>query len=510
MLDFNSLIFLNCVVNVVGVLMVAALLQRYGRKYRGLSLWFASLTAQAAGTALVLLRGIVPSVVTGVFANTLLVLGGLLLFIGLEQFVERRRKRTRDYIVFCLCAALLYFFSEIEPNFAARSIVVSSLLVVYFGQAAYVLLFCVSGVIKEAVFVTGVVVAGYAVVSALRIAILAAFPGDVGIVHAGVADAMAITTYLTLHICLLMSLALALSRRLLDEVLCQEAKFAKVFHSVPCAIVISRRSNGSIVEVNEIFCRLFGCTREEALGRKVSDLGFGSICDAEGSLPVTGTGAGREISILSKSGEPMIGKLVSDALVIGEETCVLASIDDFTGEHLLRRRLQELATKDDLTGLPNRRYYYERFAMARQGAERTQNRMAVMLVDVDKFKAVNDDYGHAAGDAVLIETAQRLIGCVREGDVVARFGGDEFAVLLVDVSLVENVIGIARRMIDAARVPFAIPGRDITVSLSIGMAVFPDDGREPDELIASADRSLYSVKNSGRNGCRMADPPKAP
>lgn len=165
-----------------------------------------------------------------------------------------------------------------------------------------------------------------------------------------------------------------------------------------------------------------------------------------------------------------------------------------------QERLQHQALHDPLTDLPNRALFLDRLDTALKRAERDRERLGVVFLDLDAFKSVNDELGHAAGDAVLLEVAQRLTGSVRRSDTVARLGGDEFTILLNNLRgehATEVVMGKLRAALAA---PFQIGERRLALSASIGVAVFPDDGRERDRLLSHADTAMYAAKAQRRGG----------
>jgi diguanylate cyclase (GGDEF)-like protein len=172
----------------------------------------------------------------------------------------------------------------------------------------------------------------------------------------------------------------------------------------------------------------------------------------------------------------------------------------------VNEELQQRAFQDPLTGLPNRKLFEDRLAhavarierSAEHVAERNQERLAVLFVDLDGFKPVNDSFGHGAGDVVLKEAARRLNAVARDSDTVARVGGDEFLLLMEDVSNVADCATLARRLVERLRRPFNIGDRPVEIGASIGIAVFPDHGRG-DKLVAQADAAMYSAKRAGGN-----------
>ena len=170
----------------------------------------------------------------------------------------------------------------------------------------------------------------------------------------------------------------------------------------------------------------------------------------------------------------------------------------------LQHQLEELAYSDALTSLPNRRMFGDYCRQMIASAERQDNGFALLLIDLDHFKQVNDTLGHDAGDALLVETARRLRTIARKADVVARLGGDEFAILLADTAVPSAVDIACRRIQDAFDAPILHEGHEMRTSPSIGVALFPHDGTTQDELYKSADLALYEAKRSGRHTWRFA------
>lgn len=171
-----------------------------------------------------------------------------------------------------------------------------------------------------------------------------------------------------------------------------------------------------------------------------------------------------------------------------------------------QRELDHLASHDSLTGLQNRRFFMDRLDHALAHARRDQGRLAMLFVDLDRFKEVNDGEGHAAGDAVLRTLAQRLRHLVRESDTVARIGGDEFVILLDQVHEAEDVDVVARKVRDALAEPVRWEGRDLEVGASVGVARFPDHGEDAEALIAAADAAMYRAKSGGGGLICHAEP----
>lgn len=180
-----------------------------------------------------------------------------------------------------------------------------------------------------------------------------------------------------------------------------------------------------------------------------------------------------------------------------------------TWQHHLQSENATLAHKashDSLTGLPNRAFFEGRLSRTLRSASHSQELVAVLFIDSDHFKTINDTYGHAAGDEVLITVANRVRAQLREHDLVARLGGDEFAVLLAPIQRTEDAERIADKIIASMRTPIHLPdGQVVVSSLSVGLAVYPDDGDTPTELLSAADAAMYHAKHLGRGGRHNAE-----
>jgi two-component system cell cycle response regulator len=178
-------------------------------------------------------------------------------------------------------------------------------------------------------------------------------------------------------------------------------------------------------------------------------------------------------------------------------------LHDEAREHA--KLLESLALQDPLTGLANRRLLPERVWMAIAHARRNRSAMAVVYLDLDGFKDVNDTLGHAAGDLLLKTVAARLLGAVREEDTVARLGGDEFMIALWHVIGVDDTALVAEKLVNAVAQPYEIEGHTVRITMSAGASIYPVHGEDADALMKSADLALYRAKHAGKNTYRLAD-----
>jgi diguanylate cyclase (GGDEF)-like protein/PAS domain S-box-containing protein len=189
----------------------------------------------------------------------------------------------------------------------------------------------------------------------------------------------------------------------------------------------------------------------------------------------------------------------------GQVTGYLAIASDITERKAAERQIEFLAYRDVLTGLPNRQLLLDRFGQAVAHAERSQSKVALLFLDLDNFKTINDSLGHAVGDALLQEIARRLEECVREGDTISRQGGDEFLIVLSDLVGTESVPPVLIKIRERLQASFMVDSHELTTSASIGVALYPDDGRDFETLLKKADTAMYRAKDAGRNHYRFFD-----
>jgi diguanylate cyclase (GGDEF)-like protein/PAS domain S-box-containing protein len=182
------------------------------------------------------------------------------------------------------------------------------------------------------------------------------------------------------------------------------------------------------------------------------------------------------------------------------------TVEDITKRKQAEATVRYQAFHDLLTGLPNRMLFNDRLPLALVNAERNRVMSAVMFLDLDRFKTINDTLGHTIGDQLLQGVAQRLAVCLREGDTIARWGGDEFTLLLPQIHCAEDAAKAAQRVIDALKPAFHLEGHELYISNSIGIALYPQDGNDAQTLLKNADAALYQVKEQGRNGYQFYTP----
>jgi diguanylate cyclase (GGDEF)-like protein/PAS domain S-box-containing protein len=176
---------------------------------------------------------------------------------------------------------------------------------------------------------------------------------------------------------------------------------------------------------------------------------------------------------------------------------------DITARKLLETRLENLAHFDALANVPNRTLFNDRLKLALSYAKREKKMLAVMFIDLDLFKEINDLYGHETGDIVLKKVSRQLVACVRESDTVARMGGDEFVVLLPIVDHIDDVKLVARKIVEAIAQPIKVAKTHLHITCSIGIAIYPQHGNDEKLLVINADMAMYQAKKSGKNQAKF-------
>lgn len=284
-----------------------------------------------------------------------------------------------------------------------------------------------------------------------------------------------------------------------------------VFENAAEAIIVTDADN-NIVRVNPAFTAITGYTPAEVIGHNPRLLKSGRHGPAFfeemwAALHQRGHWEG-EIWNRHKNGDVRVEWLSISRIDNGTESAHLAVFHDITrrkeAEELLRYRVSH----DALTDLPNRELFNDRLQAAFNQAKRYRRLFALLLVDLDRFKEVNDTLGHAAGDELLVEAARRLVSCVRESDTVARLGGDEFAILLSEMAETGEAEQIARRAVSLLNEPYYLDVGTARISGCVGIALYPQHGEDCDRLRRNADIALYAAKDSGRNTYRIYAPPQ--
>jgi diguanylate cyclase (GGDEF)-like protein/PAS domain S-box-containing protein len=303
----------------------------------------------------------------------------------------------------------------------------------------------------------------------------------------------------------------ALTRRQIEEALKVSEKRYRALFERNLAGVYRSTTDGRLLDCNESFARIFGyASREEVLRQDAWNF-YVKPGDREAALAKLverQSLTNYELCMRRKDGS-QVWVLQNENLVEGPDGR-LSVIEGTTIDISERKRAEEqvkhLAFHDPLTNLPNRLLFSDRLTLAVAQAHRHNQRLAVLFLDLDRFKVINDSLGHSVGDELLRQVAERIQEYVREGDTVARLGGDEFTLLVPGISAEEDAAKIARKICEAIHDPFWIDGRELFVTTSVGVAVYPSDGHDGESLVRNADSAMYRAKDQGRDNYQLYTP----
>lgn len=266
-------------------------------------------------------------------------------------------------------------------------------------------------------------------------------------------------------------------------------------HAMEGVIVASE--TGAIIHFNAVAERAFGFKAADVLGLTLPKLIPKPVLD-DFLASSANTVDVEKAQGVRRSGSPLPMKLKLTRLTIGERNFWVIYIRDIAEIDRQRQEIERLAHVDTLTGLPNRNLLADRLRVALAQARRYHRNFAFLYIDLDRFKQVNDNHGHAIGDRVLTEVSRRLKSCVRDTDTIARIGGDEFAALLTDLKHEDDVRIVANRILNICRQPITLGDVSFQLGASVGIAVYPTDGDDLESIQRHADAAMYHAKNHGR------------
>ncbi|NJD54813.1 MAG: EAL domain-containing protein [Nitrospirae bacterium] len=295
-------------------------------------------------------------------------------------------------------------------------------------------------------------------------------------------------------------------KRVQDTLKAGEAKYRHLFSAMLNGFAYHKiivDENGAPVdyvflEVNDAFERLTGLSRKDVIGRRVTDVIPGIAASGFDWIGTYGKVALTGVGINFEQFSPELNRWYSVSAYSPEKGYFSAVFEDITERRKMEDDIRHLAYHDSLTGLSKRAVLMDHIEVAITQAHRSKQMLAVLFLDLDRFKHINDAYGHETGDQLLMEVGLRLRSCVRETDTVARIGGDEFSILLAEIKHAEDAARIAEKVISCMQKPFVINNHELHMSASIGISTYPADSIRPEMLLKCADVAMYHAKESGR------------
>jgi diguanylate cyclase (GGDEF)-like protein/PAS domain S-box-containing protein len=300
-----------------------------------------------------------------------------------------------------------------------------------------------------------------------------------------------------------------------DALRVSEERYRTAFQTSLDAIYINRMSDGMFIDCNQAFVDMSGYQRDEVLGRTSLELGiWPDTRDRQtmmNMLRQDSSVCGLEVQLRRKDGKIGWGQISASVIEIDGVRCVLSITRNISAAKTAEKTIQSLAFYDPLTGLPNRRMLMERLRQSQDAGAKGGHSQALLMIDLDHFKTLNDTLGHPCGDLMLKEVARRIIACTHEADTVCRMGGDEFVVVLEDLSIVAEEAaaqaqGVGEKILVAIEQPCLLDNHEFHSTASIGIAVFGDRQDSTDEFLQQAEIALYQAKAAGRNTLRFFSP----
>jgi diguanylate cyclase (GGDEF)-like protein/PAS domain S-box-containing protein len=280
-----------------------------------------------------------------------------------------------------------------------------------------------------------------------------------------------------------------------------ETRLRKLFEAIPEAVMVHDEA-GSILHINDVGAKRLEWNVEDLVGRNLRDMvkiENAALIPDHVRIARTNGSCSFETTYISRTGRSIVAEVNETPIELEGKSVILSVARDITERKRAERELAYIATHDALTGLPNRVLFSDRLNLALAQAQRHQQRLAVLLLDLDRFKDINDTLGHSIGDQFLRATGKRLKGLLRKSDTLARMGGDEFLFLVTEIARTENATEVARKIIESFQEPFLVEEHEFRTTASIGITIFPDDGSDADTLLKNADIAMYSAKQRGRN-----------
>jgi diguanylate cyclase (GGDEF)-like protein len=561
-LDIETIFIGYVIANFINAAVIFQLWRQNRTRLDGAVFWLIDYIMQFVAVTLVALRGLIPEAFSVFFSNGLVIAGTMFLYTGLGRFIGRRVPWIRNAVILAAFLAVQTYFYFVVPNLDARNINLSTALILICAQCAWLMLRRSDPKDRRITRGAGLIFAGYCVASVLRIVADIADPPGNDFFNSTVYDALVLLVYMMLFIALTFGLFLMVNRRLFNDIRIDIAKRKNVedilklrldLWEYAVAHTVDELMQKALDGIEDIAGSPIGFYHfvddEKTLTLHAwSTRTLKEFCTAQGTgmhydLDRAGVWADAVrtkkpivhndyAAVPNKKGMPeghakVIREMVVPTLregrvvsVLGvgnksadygrEDAELLSSIADIvwtiidrkrTEERIqgLQARLRDMAIHDQLTGLYNRHYLDETLKREFARAARAGVPVGFVMMDIDHFKRVNDAFGHKAGDAVLRALADLLRKNSRTADIIYRYGGEEYLAVIPGEGP-ESALLIAekwRKSFCAA--PVSFEGGSVAVSISCGVAAYPVDGIERDEVIANADRALYQAKEAGRN-----------
>ena len=504
-LDNRTLLVVTVLISIGSAVALISLWRTQLRR-NGVGFWAAGMSCVAVASILISGRGSIPDFLSLVVANSFYVIGFQVILRGIRVFTGRPPLLLFDFGLLPLTASLFYYFNYIDPNLNIRIMVLSTAFAMICGAIVFTLLREKNAPWRSAGFAVATIFALFGIIHGTRGIIALLYPSEHPFMYSNMTSSVVflggifIIGGIAITLILLTYAVLESELRILSQAVKQSA-----------SSIIITDSSGAINYVNPALTEKTGYLPEELIGKNPRFLHAGDMPAEDYDFLWSSIAAGNtwrgEFHNRKKNGE-LFWEIASIAPVKqrdGKISHFVAVKEDITALKEAKERIHHLAYHDMLTGLPTRKLFMEHLVKALAVARRNTTRVAVLFVDLDGFKKVNDTLGHDAGDLLLKKTGERLCGCVRDVDTVARIGGDEFLILLTNLADNDSIAEVAERMIQAVALPYKLETLEMNITASIGIALYPDDAESSQKLVKLADLAMYEIKRRGKNNYAFAD-----
>lgn len=351
--DMRTVLLLGIIAFIVCTLFIMQLWKQNRRRFAGMLYWVFNFAMQTAALVLIALRDVIPVWISIVCSNTLVIAGILVIYMGMERFVNKKGRQFHNYILLIVFVCVHTYFTFVLPSLAARNLNLSAGMLLFCFQCSWLMLHRVGPDLRPLTLWVGIVYCGYCVVSIIRIVeYFVDMDANNNFFQSGTFQPLMLTAYEILFIILTYGLAMMVNKRLLIEIGSQEEKFSKAFHSAPYAVYLTRLSDGMIFDVNETFVSITGYDRDDAIGKKTMDLHIWESQEDRNAvvdiLSKNGKVQGMDLRFRKKNGEPATGLFTAEIILINGEECILSSIGDITDRKRAEENIRNLLAEKEL------------------------------------------------------------------------------------------------------------------------------------------------------------------
>lgn len=503
-LDNRTLLLVTALMSIGSAIALIAL-WRAQTKRNGAGLWAIGTSSIALASILISGRGIIPDFFSSAVANSLFVFGFILISRGLRIFTRQPVLNYLDVPLATFCMLGFYYFNDIAAHLNIRIIILSGAFIIICTTTILTMIRNKQPSSRAASLAVASVFAVFGIAHGSRGAVALFHSFEHSFMHPSVTSSLVFL----IGIFAIGGIAITLILLTYDE-LATELRIVSQAVEQSASSVIITDTKGVIEYVNPAFTATTGYEKAEVIGQNPRILRSDETAPEHYQALWSALAAGKtwrgEFHNQKKNGD-LFWEIASIAPVKQRNGVVshfVALKEDITALKKAEARILHMANHDILTGLPTRRLATDRLQSILAMAKRNQTKAAVMFVDIDGFKSVNDALGHDIGDEVLKETATRLSATLRKVDTVARIGGDEFWVLLSNVATKCAAITVAENIIHALASPYHIAAHKVHISASVGISLYPDHANSATDLIQRADQAMYEIKRQGKNNFGFA------